>query len=221
MKVAVIMTGFLRTYENMFYFLEKNILNKYDCDLFCITWEQQENYQNVDLSCFRIYEKYLKNFKIESNKIYYDNKKPFAPLDRNHDVFKTDQRAIYHGTYWANRLIDQWKLVYEGYKLIENIDKYDIVIRLRYDTRIESIDIKKINALVIPKDVGGWSFTDHMAYSNPNIMKIYCDLYNHIENLYIEHNIDITHAVDMPKFYINNNNIEYIIDDKISYQIIK
>ena len=41
MKVAVIMTGFLRTYENMFYFLEKNILNKYDCDLFCITWEQQ------------------------------------------------------------------------------------------------------------------------------------------------------------------------------------
>jgi len=221
MKIAIIMTGFLRTYESMFYFLEKNILNKYDCDLFCITWEQQENFKNVDLNCFKIYEKHLKNYKLESNKLYYNNKKSFVPLDRNNDVFKTNQRAIHHGAYWANRLIDQWKLVYEGYKLIENIDKYDIVIRLRYDAKIQFIDIKKTNTLIIPQDIGGWSFTDHMAYATPNIMKIYCNLYNNIEKLYIEHNIDITHAVEMPKFYITNNNIEYEIDNKISYGIIK
>jgi len=221
MKIAILLTGFLRTNQSLFKFLENNILTKYQCDLFCITWQQQENNRIIQPSDFYLYEKYLKNYKIESNEQYYANKKVFSPIIRKNDVFLTNERAVQHGTYWANRLIDQWKLVYEGYTLIENPQNYDIILRLRYDLRIEKMNILQSNSLVIPQDIGGWSFTDHMAYGPPSVMQIYCDLYNNIEKLYIEDNIDITHAVDMPKHYITKNKINFIIDDTITYGIQK
>jgi len=221
MKVAVLLTGFLRSYESMFYYLENNLLKKYNCDLYCITWDKQENNSKVNIDNFKIYEKYLKNFKIESSLDYISNKKVFFPIERNNDVFKTNKRAIEHGPYWANRLIDQWKLIYEGYNIIQNPKDYDLIIRVRYDINMKYINLFNSNTLVIPQDIGGWTFTDHMAYSSPEVMKVYCNLYNNIEKLYIENNIDITHAVEMPKFYITKNNINYLIDNTIKYGIIK
>jgi len=222
MKVAVLLTGFLRSYKSMFYSLENNLLKKYNCDLYCITWDQQENKNKINIDDFKIYNKYLKNYKLESSIEYSNNKKLFLPIERDGDVFKTNKRAIEHGTYWANRLIDQWKLVYEGYNIIDNPESYDLIIRLRYDINVQYINLSNnLNCLIIPQDIGGWSFTDHMAYSDPQIMKIYCSLHNNIENLYIEDNIDITHAVEMPKFYITKNNIKYLTDNTIKYGIIK
>ncbi len=221
MKIAVILTGFLRTNQTMFTFLERNLLSKHECDLFCITWDKQENNNIVQSNDFKIYDSYLKKYKIESVEQYNKNKKVFTPIDRENDVFKVDNRAIQHGAYWANRLIDQWKLVFEGYKLIDTPEKYDIIIRLRYDLKIDKIDFLLTDSLIIPQDIGGWSFTDHMAYGNNNVMKTYCELYNHIEQLYITDNIDITHAVEMPKYFILKNKINYIIDDNIIYGIQK
>ena len=221
MRVAVLLTGFLRSYKSMFHSLEDNLLKKYNCDLYCITWDEQEDKKKINIDDFKIYNKYLKNYRIQSNIEYLSNKKNFSPLNRNGDVFKVNERAIHHGAYWANRLIDQWKLVYEGYNIIHNPNEYDIILRLRYDLYLKYINILNINSLIIPQDIGGWSFTDHMAYASPAIMKTYCDLHNNIEKLYIENNIDITHAVEMPKFYIIKNNINYLIDNTIKYGIIK
>lgn len=221
MKIAVLLTGFLRTNQELFKFLESNVLARYETDLFCITWQEQENGRLAHPEDFSLYQKYLKGFKIESNQEYHANKKVFSPIIRENDVFLINERAKQHGTYWANRLIDQWKLVYEGYKLIQSPKTYDAILRLRYDLRIEKIDILNTNSLVVPQDIGGWSFSDHMAYGKPDVMNIYCELYKNIEKLYIEDNIDITHAVDMPKYYIVKKGINYLIDHSIRYNIQK
>ena len=221
MKIAVLLTGFLRTNKNTFQYLENNLLQKYNCDLFCISWDMQENNTKLKLDDFYLYNKYLKNYKIESSEEYYKNKKVFVPIDRENDVFKNNARAKEHGSYWANRLIDQWKLVYEGHKLIKNLEQYDIIVRMRYDLKIENIKFLRTDSLVIPQDIGGWNFTDHMAYGNPQVMQTYSNLYNSIESLYINDNIDVTHAVDMPKYYILKNNIKYIIDNNIKYGLDK
>jgi len=221
MKVAILLTGFLRTYEQTYPLLESNVLNKYVSDIYSVTWSKQENNNFLNKKYFEIYQKNLKKYKIIDSEKYHKDKKIFEPLDRENDVFKINMRAKEHGPYWANRLIDQWKLVYECFNLIKNPDEYDLILRLRYDLKLHNITLNHTNNLVIPKDVGGWEFTDHMAYGNPKTMKIYCDLHNHIENLYIENNVDITHAVDLPKFYIIKNNINFLIDKNIKYNIFK
>jgi hypothetical protein len=221
MKVAVLLTGFLRTYKETYPILESNILNKHICDIYSVTWSKQENNNSLDEKYFELYRKNLKKYKIINSEEYYKNKKIFEPLDRENDVFKINSRAKEHGTYWANRLIDQWKLVHECFNLMETPDEYDLILRLRYDLKLHNITLNNTNNLIIPKDIGGWEFTDHMAYGNPKTMKIYCDLHNHIENLYIENNVDITHAVDLPKFYIIKNNINFLIDKNIKYNIFK
>ena len=221
MKIALLLTGFLRSYNMNYYNLKTNLIDLYDCDIYCVTWDKQEDGYIVTSEDFNIYNS-LAAVKIQSLKEYEQNKKYFYPLNRENDVFLVDERAKHHGVYWANRLKDQWKLVKEGYKAIKKPESYDIIFRLRYDINIQSkINLKINNCLNIPNDIGGWDFTDHMAYSDPEIMKKYCHLYDHIDAMYLNHNIDITHAVNMPKFYINQNNINWNYDKDIIYRIIK
>lgn len=220
MKIALLLTGFLRSYKITYSDLKNNLLNHYDCDLYCITWDKQENGTLVTDKDFEIYNN-IKQIKIQSLSEYNRTKKIFYPLNRENDVFICDERAKAHGAYWANRLKDQWNLVKEGFRTIKNPQNYDIIFRLRYDIQLESkINFKNNNYLNIPSDIGGWDFTDHMAYSDSQIMTKYCNLYDHIDNMYVNYNIDITHAVNMPKFYINQNNIKWNYDD-IRYRIIK
>lgn len=222
MKVAVLLTGFLRTYHQTFNSLEEKILKNYDCDIFSVTWDKQENKNDITNENYsHIYSKNLKKIKIVNYEEYLKTKKTFVPIDRENDVFKVNDRAKEHGPYWVNRLMDQWKLVHECFNLIDDYRKYDVILRLRYDLLLHNIKLDITNKLVIPKDTGGWSFTDHMAYGPSEVMKIYCNLYNNIEKLYIDDNIDVSHAVDMPKHYISKNNINFSIDYDINYSIFK
>jgi hypothetical protein len=222
MKVAVLLTGFLRTYQKTFLNLDEKILKNYDCDVFSITWNKQEGNNDItDENYSNIYKNNLKKSHIINYEEYLKTKKTFVPIDRELDVFKINDRAKEHGSYWVNRLMDQWKLVYECFNLIDDYNKYDLILRLRYDLILNNIKLDITNKLVIPKDVGGWSFTDHMAYGNPDVMRIYCNLYNNIEKLYVDDNIDVSHAVDMPKHYIIKNNVNFLIDYGINYSIFK
>ena len=128
MKVAILLTGFLRSYKDRFYSLNKNILQKYPCDLYCITWDKQENNQQIN------YKELLTLYS--KSKIIIENSKEYRNLNgylienkRKNDVFKTNEWAKMHGFYWANRLRDQWWLVKRGFEEIEN--NYDFVVSLR------------------------------------------------------------------------------------------
>ena len=58
-----------------------------------------------------------------------------------------------------------------------------------------------------------------MAYGEPANMEKYCNMFHHIESLYTNHNIDISHAEAMSEFYMREygHQSEVFIDLDIQY----
>jgi hypothetical protein len=224
MKVAVILTGFLRTYSQAFPLLRESILDQYDVDLYLATWDKQENNLPTCRNFDNIYKEYqVKNIIVENLYKYNENKQIIQKIIRSGDVFDVNQRAKHHGEYWANRLKDQWYLVQKCFSSVQETGNYDIILRLRYDIFLHNIVLNKRRGITIPQDIGGWTFTDHMAYGDPDSMKKYCFLHDNIYKLYKLYNLDITHATEMPKFYLESylDPVSTTIDTSIKYSIRK
>jgi hypothetical protein len=229
MKIALLLTGFPRTYETTFENLKKNILNKYDTDIYISSWNKSQlrsgdSYIEVDVP--KLLNKYSDwKVKYQFFDVHDHQKNRFDCinfLNRNYDVFKTNSRAIEHGSYWVERLRDQWFIVKNGFNLIDNPNQYDLIMRLRFDILLTDIQLKNED-FVIPKDIGGWSYSDHFAYGKIDSMRKYCNIFDNIQDMYYTYNIDISHATDMVKFYMEkyNNPIKTTIDSTITYTILK
>ncbi len=241
MKVAVILTGHCRDYEKSFSFLETNVLKKYDCDLYINTWDVNQHSVNtgqignfnlplhlVDTDALlKNYQSNLVNYNIECWENYMKNRFPnISFLDRPNDVFKVNERAIYHGSFWVERLRDQWWMIQKGWSLIENPQQYDVIFRVRFDLQLNHIQFKKAKFVVPKSEVEfykiGTHWSDHMAYGEPDSMQKYCNMFDHIETMYKDHNIDISHAEAMSEFYMRNfaSPSEVFIDLDIDYKKI-
>jgi hypothetical protein len=123
----------------------------------------------------------------------------------------------------VERLRDQWWMINKGWKLIDNPEQYDVIFRMRFDLQLNHIQFKKAK-FVVPKSevefhkiATHWS--DHMAYGEPANMEKYCNMFHHIESLYTNHNIDISHAEAMSEFYMRyyGHQSEVFIDLDIQY----
>ena len=233
MKIALLLTGHLRKYKECYDSLYQHILSKYDVDTYCSTWNKQEKevehtrektFLNiiVNENYFDIYKP--KKITIINIDEYNQNKIIFKKLKRENDIFDIDERAKYHGEYWVNRLMDQWYLVKKAFESIENPQQYDKIIRFRYDIWLENFVLIDNNHITIPRDESFvWDYSDHMAYGNYDVMNKYCHIHNHIFKLYEKYNIDVSHAVNMLKFYIGEYEpkIETTVDTNLVYKINK
>lgn len=241
MKVAIILTGHSRDYNKSYETFNKNVLEKYDCDVYFNTWDVNQSSPDRNLNrTFNIpqkkvdkqsiitqYAPQLKNYNFENWEEYQSNRfQSIQFLDRENDVFKINERAIYHGTYWVERLRDQWWMVKNAWNLIESPENYDVIFRARFDLNIEHIQFKKAKFVVPKSEVEfhkiGTHWSDHMAYGEPDSMEKYCNMFDHIETLYKEHNIDISHAEQMSEFYMREyqTKSEVFIDFDIKYSKI-
>jgi hypothetical protein len=225
MKIALLLTGFVRSYLNNFNSLKVNIIDKYNTDIYISTWNKTQSiinsgYDDYDINSFiNIYSDKLKDYIILDIDKYYADKINITFQSRSDDVFKINNRAIEHGSRWVERLRDQWYIVNNGFNLISN--NYDYIIRTRFDVLINNFNLLPVD-FVIPAPHPINVYNDHFAYGNYDNMKIYCDLYSNIEKLYIDYNIDISNAEYMLKFYIENyHKINTYIDSTIKYGILK
>jgi len=225
MKIALLLTGFVRSYLNNFNSLKVNIIDKYNTDIYISTWNKTQSiinsgYDDYDINSFiNIYSDKLKDYIILDIDKYYVDKINIIFQSRSDDVFKINNRAIEHGSRWVERLRDQWYIVNNGFNLISN--NYDYIIRTRFDVLINNFNLLPVD-FVIPAPHPINVYNDHFAYGNYDNMKIYCDLYSNIEKLYIDYNIDISNAEYMLKFYIENyHKINTYIDSTIKYGILK
>lgn len=224
MKVALLLTGFIRNHHQCYESIKKKLLNVYDTDVYISTWDKTQsnlnsNIQNIDHSfLFNIYN--VKSFKILDFDYYQSTKTEFIFNNRENDIFKTSERAKQHGQFWVERLIDQWFLVKEGFNLIKN--NYDIIIRLRLDIKLTNFFIYNKNFTIPPSHILN-PYNDHLAYGNYDEMKKYCTLYDNINILYNDYNVDISYAELMLKFYIEQTfpKITTNIDNSITYEILK
>ena len=225
MRVAILLTGFSRTFEKVFFTIEE-LIHRYNADVYIATWDVSDNRLTKEIISSEVTRDVFKDVpnlmacSIFDLEYYTKNKIPFVQNNRSDDVMITDPRAIEHGTYWADRCRDQWYLVNEGFKSI--ISEYDVILRTRLDIAYKNIELYKSDELIIPADIGGWDFSDHLAFGNHAVMKKYCTFYKHMQNIYDKHNVDPTHAVNFLKFYISNYGTPtgYKIDNNITYKII-
>jgi len=225
MRVAILLTGFCRTFEKVFFTIE-DLIHRYNADVYISTWDVSDSRLTKEIVPSKVTGdafKYVPNVRacsIFDLDHYNKNKIPFIQNDRSDDVMVTDPRAIEHGAFWANRCRDQWYLVNGGFKSI--LGEYDVVLRTRLDIAYKDIELYKSDELIIPVDIGGWDFSDHLAFGNYDAMEKYCSFYKHMQDVYDKHNVDPTHAVNFLKFYITNYNnpLDYKIDNKINYKII-
>jgi hypothetical protein len=84
--------------------------------------------------------------------------------------------------------------------------------------QIELLPIK--NHIVIPRDIGGWEFTDHIYYGDSNNMNFFLSFYESMQFFYGTSSVDASHATEFPRKYLISNGLEYLIDEKIKYSII-
>lgn len=190
MKVAVLMTGHLRTAAENYKSLEDHLFSHYNCDVYCATWGGEPERRKIE----SLYGDKLKNLFIGDSKKYYAEVLQYLHSDAD----------FAYGAWWANRLRDQWYIVKAAHELIEG--NYDAVLRLRCDVELEEKLEITTESLILPDDPEGRERlqvderpTDHLAFGSPEHMAEYCNIFSHFNDL--KSATDISFAEGLVLFY--------------------
>ncbi len=156
LKIAVEVSGHLRTFEYCGALLKENLLNHYDCDVFIHTWDKTEHQQlswhgkkgmhggaDINLVTEGIKIKVQNIYK--PKKIIYDNEKELKKIsgflahpNKQANFLGFSLQAVWNTLYTevkAHQLMKQYAK--------ENNIEYDFVIRTRFDIGLlQKFDIK-------------------------------------------------------------------------------
>ena len=165
MKIAVCVSGQLRHWKEGLASLKENILDHNDCRLYVQTYDTPEAHEMVDevIPYTALLEPQIQDFTIPE--VVEKSKAPETNLENMYWMFRNIQRVDC---------------------LLTPETHYDAVLRTRFDLKYPCpIDLSKefdLNKIWIPRlgDWGGGLF-DMVAYSSPESMRYYSNLYDHIE----------------------------------------
>lgn len=239
MKIALLATGFSRFYQDTFPSWEKHIFDGNEVDIYIVSWDKKEINYNPHLTSIRpsenqlepinqdritsFYSKYLTGSKFLNYDEFYTNRFPdIKILSRDNDVMKINEKAKKLGSFWVERLRDQFYLFKLCWESIENKDEYDLFFRLRFDLNIDYMNVYDHN-LVIPKSYSNSRYQDFIAYGDQECMSKYFTIFDHMEKLYVDHNIPINYAEQMFQYYLEKYwAIEGLyLDKKCGYHLIR
>lgn len=240
MKIALLATGFPRNYKQTFDSWYHFLFSKYDVDMYIASWDKMEvNYnphavrhlpkkdqlKNLDIADLK---DFYKDFITDSLFIDYDKfyQNRFPPIEilehRLFDVMKVTQKGIQLGTFWVERLRDQYFVLQNCWNIIPNKEQYDLFFKIRFDVFIEQIEILPEYKLVIPKSILDYKFQDFLAYGDYEYMEKYCNIFDHIEEMYVKDNVPIYHAERMYNWYLTTYcGLDYHIDKNCQYQLVR
>ena len=230
MKIALIITGQLRTYKLCGNILKNTIIDKYDTDVF-LSIDKCNTLQNDDLN----YTNNSSDNDIQEVISFFSPKDVFINYD--YDVIFENLKV--NKTIRENRLIlQQYYVVQQGYKLLINYSKtnninYDVIIRVRFDQFIWSESSKILSKFIIrnsrgskvikytPENISEINIISKnliLDINKPNSNEIYIFGYgnvqskhNWINDQFWLHSMDLIHTIH--NFY---NNIPSIIDEILS-----
>ena len=220
MKVALLLTGHARTYKIAYESIKKQLLDRYDVDVYLSTWSVDNpgrakgtadwaEPMPLDLDGLISTFNPLK-VHVEDHYEFYANRFPTVDIwssTRPDDVFKVNAFAIECGTFFVERMRDQWYMVKKGWDLIEDPAQYDVIVRLRLDMYLDDITLTSDNLVTPDRPVDGidrGAVCDLMAYGPPAHMEKYCALFDNIEPMYVNDNVNIAHADEMLGVYLKN-----------------
>lgn len=200
MKVALLLTGYMRNWEFHFPNINQNIIKKYSTDVYISSYSYSELYKGDEIINVEV-DKILEVYKPKS---YIFRDKETLP----NFIFKENGLEI-SGREWSYRILKQWYCAYLGLRIFNPMD-YDIVIKCRNDFSVKNFNIKANKDLVIP----AWkvhpgpcepenSYIDHFAYGNGYWMKKYLKLYERIKEMHDNDWGDVSLGETLIKSYID------------------
>lgn len=189
MKIALCLSGQPRGLVKAHSYVKRNLLDKYDVDVFCHTWSNENDISKL-YSPISIKEDPPSLLQVSE---HYKTRDPINHPARNTFCF--------------------FYSIMEADKLRRNSGKnYDVVIRSRYDYAIaRSIDFSQFDMssiwvpmVKIPMPTG-FLCTDQFAFSNIENMEAYSNVYPSIDDYY-NSGIPIN-GEDLLSHHIRNNKI--------------
>lgn len=231
-KVAICLSGHVRDYEKNLRSIKKYLVDPLNADVYMHTWDtigKQKNSTNfvvgpipdetqaLDLEKIKAILTF-KSIKVENNKDYLEeldkkinNKKFFI-----YGMFLNEKQGKLGGQAEPKYIYSQLYSVKESFKLIKNLDDYDIIIKLRADynlmTGVEEKELDQAvqkNVLVVPNvpysnhghpicclcnsdiehDDHIEDICDIFSFGNKETMKYYMEIYDYLEKYNDDFNI--------------------------------
>ena len=219
LSVALLITGQIRNAKESYSSIKEKILDVYNPDVFIETWSNSSkivsHFNGVlenDTTIDEIEEMY-RPCVILSEEYDEQKEKFFSKLCLGKKLHvETKPENVYAMHY---KIKKGFSLI-EGYHSIGK--KYDLVIKIRFDIKLESfIDLYEVNPkkIYIPE---GWDhrggINDLLAVGGYDVMKTYCNLYSHLEEYSEEGNM--FHPETLLKVHLEKNQIE-VERPKIGY----
>lgn len=227
MKVAICLSGHLRTYDKCVSSLMSYFVYPFKADIFCHTWNSIGNpYStkgNIDGAFTRPLTHAEKNnfISLYKPKKFIIDDKPYSPLPQDDKDFLNQFSGPMFDMFYGVKMANELKCLYEK----ENNFKYDLVIRCRYDLKFKkSLDVKNMiinhNNIYIP-NFGNWhdGANDQFAIGSSYAIDVYSTYYDNVVNLfsYLNRSTSVEEAL---LFHLQNNNIN-IIKANIDYDILR
>jgi hypothetical protein len=222
MKVALILTGHMRDWEDFFPTIKQEILDRYNPDVYISSFNHNlDSIREYDTEEGHIIDDRkddLEYFNIAKILEYYKPKKYIFRDDNYQLDFKFNTISIERiPREWAERNILSWHTVYLSLELI-NLEDYDIIIRARPDVYVRNIKLYRNENLVIPDlcvDPGPCTINEGLypdfAYGNSKYMQKYLATYEKLQEMHSKGLTDISvremTLMDYVKKYIGLDNI--------------
>lgn len=216
MKVAFVLTGYMRDWKRHLSKNISNIIEKYNADVYISSSTySQEHWRTGFIS-------------IDVNDVIKEYN-PKAYLFRDTEtcppmIFKEGGRESF-GREWSERQLRGWYANYLALDLFD-FDDYDIIIKSRPDLSVTNFKINPKVKLCIP----AWkvhpgpcepheSYADFFAYGNPTNMKKYFSLYSMMKNMNHKDIADISVGETLIYDYIGKyiGHQKVILDYKIDW----
>lgn len=191
MKVAVLVSGMLRTFEQTYPRFKKYIIDDLEPDIFFYGYPNKKGINYCENKIKQLWNP--KDYKIVE---YTDSLKKEICLDENkYEKNKRPETKVNNvlSAAYALKNCNDLRLKYQN----DNHIDYDIVLRIRSDYYFinhinqSQLESAKKGEILIPnewdfKEVHPLAVSDGIALSNNFSMNKYCELYNHIDNYFDE-----------------------------------
>jgi hypothetical protein len=208
MKIGICLSGHYRNFDYNYESWEKYLFSKYDCDVFLHTWDiignrentgdvhVEENTNIIPYTKDRLKEKY--GFTDVVIQQYDEPLQEFKQRSARVREFRNNAGVSINSIDWTVRrithLYSMWYKAFKCFQLLESYSAgtpgYDLIIKCRPDIRLHesfNLDDIKIDVLNWPwygRQDGEYSEPhDYYAVGNFDNMKIYNDLYNHMQEM--------------------------------------
>jgi hypothetical protein len=201
MKVALVLTGYMRNWDFNFPYIKKEIIDSYNPDIFISSYTYSKFYWHSDPESVDI-KKIIETYKPKN---YIFREQETCPKFN----FKENGRERI-GREYSIQQLQGWHTNYLSLELFDP-KNYDIIIKLRTDIALKDFEIDSSLKLVIP----GWkihpgpcdpndALVDYFAYGNSEYMKKYFELYSKIQEMYDDDLADISLGETLLKDYVDN-----------------